>query len=74
MLQTVRSRHYALHQYADGRLEIEDLATGETLPVPPGELDLIMCESFLAAIHADTNGIDVEPPDFPPPPWEGART
>lgn len=69
--QTVRSRHYALHQYRDGRLEIEALSTGETLPVPPNELDLIMCDTYIESIHADANGLNVEPPDFPEPPWEG---
>lgn len=68
--QTVRSRHYALHQYPDGRLEIEALSTGSVMPLRAADLDLIMCESYIDAMHAINNQLDDDEPAWPAPPWE----
>ena len=51
--QTVKTRHYALHQHTDGRIEIEEISSGTVWPVDPEEIDSACDDVYLGAKYKD---------------------
>lgn len=49
--QEVRSASFILRQYEDGRVELENTATGEVWPVDVEELDILMVETWVESAH-----------------------